>query len=152
MSARYLELMEQKNAVVERVLELTRKQVFTGAADAAESEAEAFSELYERREIVLRSIPKIEASLKHESEVMGLPPGGHLVSEKYRAQLEEIISRQKGMATELIELDEANFKVYEKLKSQIMGDLKNVRQSKNLNERYLDDTYDTQGYYFDKKN
>ena len=151
MSVRYLELMEQKNAVIERVLEITGSVVFTGAKDASEKEAEAFAELYERREIVLRSIPKIDAALAAESEAMGLPPGGELVSEQYRERLHTIIVKQKEMAAKVLAMDEANTKIYEKLKVHLAGDLKNVRQTMDLNERY-DDFDSNQSYYFDKKN
>jgi hypothetical protein len=145
--------MEQKSAVVARVLELTRAQVFTGDADAVERESEAFSELYERREVVLKSMPEIHAKMKAESEAMGLPSGGELVSHKYKERLEKIIAHQKEMAAALIKLDEANIKAYEKMKSHLVGDLKNVRQSKDANEKYMDAFYDeSQSYYFDKKN
>jgi len=150
MSARYIELMEQKSVVIARVLEATRAVSFTGDKEAAEKEADAFSSLYEKREIILRSIPKIEAELEKESNAMS---ANKLVSEVHQIRLKNIIAKQKEMAAELIALDEANFKVYEKLKAQLAGDLKTVRQSKDVNDRYNEDFYDdTRGYYFDKKN
>jgi len=150
MSARYVELMEQKSAVIARVLEVTRAVSFTGAEDAVEKEADAFSSLYEQREIILRRIPKIEAEMEKESIAIS---ANKLVSDVHQIRLNAIIVKQKEMASELIALDEANFKVYEKLKSHLAGDLKTVRQSRDVNERYNEDFYDdTRGYYFDKKN
>lgn len=146
--------MEQKSAVIARVLELTRAQIFTGTPEAAETESDAFSELYERREIVLQSIPKIEAQLKDEANEQSIKPGEPLGNALLNDRLMQIVANQKEMAKTLIALDEANFKAYEKIKIHLTGDLKNVRQSKDANERYSDDYYynEEQGYYFDKKN
>jgi hypothetical protein len=150
MSVRYIELMEQKSAVIARVLEITRAVSLTGKEESVEKEADAFSTLYEQREIILRRIPKIEAEMEKETDAMS---ANKLVSEVHQIRIKNIVASQKEMATELIALDEANFKVYEKLKSHLAGDLKTVRQSKDVNERYNEDFYDdTRGYYFDKKN
>ena len=149
MGIKYLELMEQKTAVLERILDITRKVVLTGEKDVAEKEGEEFSNLYERREPILKRIAKIDADLKIEA--MGLPP---LDEPEYKDRLTAIIDKQKDVATQLLALDEANVKIYEKLKAHMQGNMKNVRQTIDVNEKYLDlEPYESaQGYYFDKKN
>ena len=146
--------MEQKSAVIARVLELTRAQIFTGTPESAEAESDAFSELYERREIVLQSMTKLESQLQEEAQAQAITPGQPLIDANLNEQLKQIVANQKEMATTLIALDEANFKAYEKIKSHLVGDLKNVRQTKDVNERYSDNFYfnEEQGHYFDKKN
>ncbi|MDR2167873.1 MAG: hypothetical protein LBE35_08520 [Clostridiales bacterium] len=152
MSARYLELMEEKNSAIERVLKITRDEYFSGEQDDMEREAEAFAKLYGKREGIIGQIGKIDDALKAESEAMGLPPGGSLVSEKYRERLAAIVEKQKAMAAALLILDEANIKAYEKLKIHLQGGLKNVRQNMELSEKYIDDFDGHESFYFDKKN
>jgi hypothetical protein len=152
MSVRYLELMEQKNSVIERILSITREVSLTGERDLVEKEAEAFVVLYERRDNIIKRIEKIDEALKAESKAMGLPPGGDLVSEKYRQQLEAIIEKQRDMVAALLVLDAANIKAYDKMKQAVTGDLKRVRQNIDLNTRYMGDIDGHQGFLFDKKN
>jgi hypothetical protein len=137
--------MEQKATVLERILTLTREHVFTGNPDLFDKEAEAFVDLYQRRDDLLKRAIKANATL----ESIGPPTSGCKYLEK---SLEEIRAKHIAIATELMALDVENAKVYETLKARIQGDMRDVRQTMDLNERYLDSHEPAQGFYFDKKN
>jgi hypothetical protein len=139
--------MEEKTAVLERILAITKEAVFTGKQTEAEKEADSFVTLYERRTNILKRIEKIDAALK--TEAMGLPP---MDKPEYMAKLTTIKDAQKAIAAQLLALDEANVKTYEQIKAHIQNGLKTVRQTIDVNEKYLDMFEPDQGSYFDKKN
>jgi len=140
-----MELMEQKTDILQKILDITRPILLTGDPDNIDYEAQAFVNLYQRRENILVGVEKIDAQIA----ALNLP---EQLGAEYVIQLAVINDKQKKIATELIELDKANMAIYEKLKEQVKGDLKNVRQTKDVNEAYMDAFDSPQGYLFDKKN
>ena len=141
----YLELMQQKTAILERVLELTRGEVFTGEVEVAEKEAEAFANLYERRDNILKRMVKIIARL----EEIDLPKDA---PKCFTERVDGILDEQRAMASELLAMDKANIALYEKLKAHLQGNMKNVRQTIELNERYMDESESPESVLFDRTN
>ena len=141
----HLELLNKKTAFLERILELTKNTKLTGNLDDMEREIADFSHLYERRSIIMNGIHDADEKIA-ALDIQEKPGAEYLIT------LAAINSKQKKIAAELIELDKANMLVYKKLSEHIKGDLKNVRQTMDVNEAYMDDFESLQGYYFDKKN
>jgi len=145
MTEAYLELMGQKTIILEKILTLTKGTVFSGEKQDAEKDAEAFAELYERREKIIKRIEKIEA----EMAALNLPPA---FGPEMNEAVDSIIDQQKAIAAQLLKLDEANTEMYHKIKAHVQLDMKNVRQGLDVNEAYADTYVTGEGSYFDKKN
>ncbi|MCL2576344.1 MAG: hypothetical protein FWE33_07895 [Defluviitaleaceae bacterium] len=137
--------MEEKTTIIQKVLDVTRPIVLTGDIEKVEHEAQAFANLYQRRENILASIEKIDAKMA----ALGEPKQPDA---EYIIQLAVINDKQRKMASELIELDKNNMEMYEKIKEHIKGDLKNVRLTMDVNEAYMGDFDTVGGHYFDQKN
>jgi hypothetical protein len=138
--------MGKKTAILEKVLEITKAEVFTGKVEVAEKEAEAFANLYEQRDGILKRFEKVDARLQE----IGLPQNP---TKCFPERLAAITEKHKAIAAELLEMDKANIAAYENLKAHIQGNMKNVRQTIELNEKYiLDDDETPGGILFDKKN
>ncbi|MCL2855537.1 MAG: hypothetical protein FWE21_07955 [Defluviitaleaceae bacterium] len=142
--ANYLDLIEQKTAAFERILDATKKHTFTGAKEAAEEEGANFARLYEEREHLFARVKKLEEALKACH-----PPSSPSGEEEIA--LATHLNKQQELAKEILAMDEANIKLYETFKTHITGDLKGITQTKQLNEAYMED-FEVSGYYFDKKN
>jgi hypothetical protein len=140
----YLELMEQKSNILEHVLEMTKRQVFTGEQGVAEDEVEAFIDLYGQREKIFERAMRLDSNIK-AMKISSSPSGEDEI------KLATYINKHEEMAKEILALDEANVKMYETLKNHLASDLKGVTQTKNLNEGYMEH-FETSGYYFDRKN
>ncbi|MCL2235482.1 MAG: hypothetical protein FWB98_03450 [Defluviitaleaceae bacterium] len=139
----YLALVEEKSTILEKILNLTKEYKFTGEQGAAEQEAEAFSELYTRRENIFDRAKRLDEALKAADPLSS--------SEEEKKTIEGLISKQNQMVKEILAFDEANMKMYEVFKAHLVGNLKGVVQTKHINEKYMDD-YELSGHFFDKKN
>jgi predicted transcriptional regulator len=137
--------MEEKTAIFQKVLDVTRPIVLTGDFERVEYEAQAFSNLYQRRENILSAIEKIDTQMN----TFGEP---ERFDAEYAIQLAVINDKQRKIAAELIEIKKKNMAMYEKIKEHIKGDLKNVRQTMDVNEAYMSDFDTAGGRYFDQKN
>ena len=142
---KHLELLNQKTAIFQKVLDITQPIVLTGNPEKIEYEVQAFTNLYQRRENILADVEKIDAQI----DALDIPE--HLGAE-YVISLAVVNDKQKKIVSELIKLDKVNIAVYEKLKEHIKGDLKNVRQTMDVNEAYFESFESPQGHFFDKKN
>lgn len=141
---KYFELMEQKTNILENVLEMTKRQTFTGKQGVVEEEVEAFINLYEQREKVFERAKRLDSNIK----AMDISSSLNREDEE---GLAVIVKKHEEMAKEILVLDQANIKMYENLKKALANDLRGVTQTRNLNEGYKD-TFETSGHYFDKKN
>jgi hypothetical protein len=139
----HIKLLNDKTQSLEHILKISQDVLLTGTANAAEKEAEAFVSLYHRRENILKHIMDIDNALKN------LPPLTEGAIEAAKA-----INRHREIAGQLLELDEANMKSYELIKSHLAENIKGVRQTRDVNEKYLDeyDGFGETSYLFDKKN
>ena len=141
----FLELMEKKTVALEKILGITKATVFSGEVGSAEADAEAFAILYERRENILKRVEKADAAMK-ELDLL------EDVSDDFPKRFAVMKAKQRDIAEQLLALDKANMKAYDIIKAHLQGGLKTVRQTRDVNEKYLDGYDDTEGYYFDKKN
>ena len=146
---RYIELLGQKLKALNLMLEVTQNEVFTGNDDLAEREAEAFVTLYGRRTSILSDIEKIDDAI----ELLEPLDAQDIEEPEFQEQIVGFREKMKAIAKEMLELDKANMAAYEKISTFFKGNMKHVRQTKDLNNRYIDnlDAF-TDGHLLDKRN
>jgi len=144
---KYLELLEQKRASVEKMLTLTQETQFTGAEDLLEQETESFISLYEQRQNVVERIQKIDKALA-SPDYENLPDDTH---EDFVAVRKQRIEQIKALAATLIELDKKNQVVSAKFTRFVKDNLKQIRKGRDVSHRYVDAHEATSGHLFDSQ-
>jgi len=145
---RCLELLEQKHAALQRMLDVTKQVTFTNDEANAEKEAEAFITLYERRSNILSRIEKIDDALG----LLDPLEADDMQDAEFQAKVVAFREQAKDIARELVEIDKSNMTVYEKLTNYLKENMRSVRQNMDMNKRYSDDFESIEGSFLDRKN
>jgi len=148
LKERCLELLEQKYAALNRMMEITKQAIFTGDEANAEKEAEAFVVLYDRRSNILTRIEKIDDALG----LLDPLDADDMQDVEFQARVVAYREKAKDIARELVNIDKSNMAVYEKLAGHLKQNMRNVRQNIDLNKRYADDYDSFEGSFLDRKN
>ena len=143
-----LELMAQKLDFLNRIVDLTRAETFTGNEATAETEVDAFISLYEKRTAILSRIEKIDDALGQLDAL----DDTDMQDTNFQNQVVRYREAARDIAVEMLAMDRENAKSYEKLNAHMKNSMKSVRQTKELNSKYLDDVGTTGGSYLDKRN
>jgi len=143
-----LELMAQKLDFLNRIVDLTRAETFTGNEATAEAEVDAFISLYEKRTAILSRIEKIDDALGQLDPL----DDADMQDTDFQNQVVRYREAARDIAVEMLAMDRENAKSYEKLNTHMKNSMKNVRQTKELSNKYLDDVGTTGGGYLDKRN
>ena len=148
LKEKYLELMGQKYDILVYMLDITKKEVFTGDADKAENEANAFVALYQKRTNVMSRLEKIEDAMS----LLDPLDEEDAEDEDFQRQVNDFKSKMKALAKEMLDLDKSNVGAYEKLSAHLKGSMKQVSQTRDLNSRYIDDYHLDNGRILDQRN
>lgn len=133
------DLLKQKLDALIMILEATERLKLTGEGDDDKilQEAELFSSLYEQRAEVITKIQKLDEELSRHEEVK---------ADK------KLLTKIKNTAEKIAELDKKNLEVSEKFKVFLQGNLKKIRDGRDVSNAYVDENLSTSGYYFDRTN
>ena len=142
----YLELLNQKMANLQKMLEITEKAQFTGkgARDVLAEEAEAFAALYEKRARIVKKIENIENKLSSYKDVKDDPSIANDTT--------FIREKTKETVATIMALDKKNIVLSAKFMEFLKNNLKQIRNHKGASGAYTDDIVSTSGSYFDGKN
>jgi ABC-type Zn uptake system ZnuABC Zn-binding protein ZnuA len=143
--SKYLDLLRQKLAAMHKMMEATKAANFTGKEADTEKDAQTFVALYEKRANILTRIEQLD-------DAMALLESDAMEDENFNTAVTEIKTEIRELAGEFITLDKENMSVYQKLSSRLKEDIKKARQSRNINNRYVEDFDAAQGHYFDARN
>jgi len=143
-----LDLMGQKLDFLNRIVELTRGVTFTGEEANVEAEIEAFVSLYEKRTAIINRIEKIDDAIG----LLDPLDEDDMQDADFQARVVQYREAGRAIATEMLEMDRANARIYEKLSEHIKDDMKAVRQTREINTKYLDDFESAGGSFLDKRN
>jgi len=143
-----MDLMAQKIDLLNRIVALTRAEKFTGNEDNVEAEVGAFIDLFEKRTAIIARIEKIDDALG----LLDPFDETDLFDNQFQDNIVNFREQARAIATEMIALDRANAAAVEKLSMHLKQNMKNIRQTREINHRYLDDFETTGGSFLDKKN
>ena len=139
----YLDVLNQKLDALTKVLNSTKRLKLTGEGESEqlEQEAEAFSSLYEQRANVITKIEKMDESLAQFKD---------LENDKQFAKVRQpVVDKIKKTAKAIAELDKKNIEISNKLMEFLKGNLKKIRDGRDINNAYTEDHVSTSGYHFD---
>lgn len=136
----HLDTLKQKLEAMNMILKATKRLTFTGEGneEQLEKEAELFSSLYEQRADVITKIQKMDEILT-----------------KYNTETPETIKiteKIKETAKAIVELDKKHVEISKKHMLFLRGNIKKIRDGRDINNAYVDDTVASSGYYFDRTN
>ena len=139
----YIDTLQEKLDTMTRILEATKLLELTGKGDEEnlEREAELFSSLYEQRADVIINIQQMDEAL-----------GKYKADGTSDAKAKKITDKIKETAKAIVELDKKHIAASEKLTVFLRGNLKQIRDGRDVSGAYSDDAASTSGYYFDRKN
>ena len=141
MAGRHTELLNQKLDIITKIFEATKRLKISGEGSEEEIEQEIshFSSLYEQRADLIKHIQKIDV------EIAGL-------NEKSDSnEVACIINKIKEAAKGTAELDKQYMKMSAKLSDFLKGNLKKIRDGRDMSNAYSDvDVYSQSGSYYDK--
>ena len=143
----YLELLNIKLGHLKHMLELTEKTHFTSSVDDEEAlikDAEEFANLYEGRGRIVTRIEKVDAELAKYKDL----EGDKSIAKEVRA----IAAKGKETAAAIVELDKKNMAMSSKFTGFVKGNLKKIRDGREMNNIYGDNLEVTSGHYFDSQN
>jgi len=138
---RYGDLLKKKSEALQKILEITCAVGFDDEA-SAEDKAERFVALYERREIIINRIIKIDDELNSPDF------DGFIADEA----VGEIIAQIKETAHKIVALDERYSKIAEEVSGELKDGIKKMRQGTSIYSAYSEDPNVNSGYSFDTKN
>ena len=137
----HLGLLKQKLDALTKILEATRLMELTEgevSEDDLEREVELFASLYEQRAEVIAKIQKMDEAL---ARYKGESPAS-----------EKITGKIRDTAKAIFELDKKHIAASERLKASLSGNLKKIRDGRDVSNAYYDDGISTSGHYFDRTN
>jgi len=140
----YMDLLNKKLELLLRMLELTQKVTITGEGDeeALEKEAEQFYNLYENRDVIVTKIQKIDKSLAEHKDLE--------TDREFSKTSKPVLDKMKKTARVLIELDKKNIETSQNLTGFLKGNLKKIRDGRDISNKYGEMGESTSGYYFDR--
>jgi hypothetical protein len=146
---KYVNILNEKLDALLQMLEATKRFKITGEGEeeVLEQEAERFASLYEQRAVIFTRIEKMDEELAQlKAEGLGLP------DKKFDKSCKDIEDKTREAAKALAELDKKNIEASEKLTAFLRGNLKKIRDGRDMSHAYVDTHHTTSGYYFDRTN
>ena len=144
---KYLTLLNKKLDALTKILEATGMPNFFGEGDEEylQQEAERFTTLYENREEFIAQIQEIDKSL---ASFMGAGEADDELAKIGKPVVDKIMETAKAV----VELDKKHIAASEKIAAFLKGNLKQIRDGRDVSSAYTDASASTSGNYFDKTN
>jgi hypothetical protein len=139
----YLDILSRKLSALVKILDITDSYEFTGSGsdEHMEQEAESFASLYEERAEIITEIEKMDAALV---------PFKDLESDKKTVQAgKSVLNRIKETAKAITERDKKNMEISANLTAFLKGNLKKIRDGRDVSNAYTEAQRSSSGYYFD---
>jgi hypothetical protein len=139
----YIELLNKKLSSLTKMLETTQRVTITGEGEHEdlEKDAEQFASLYERREVFINTLKQLDESLAQFKEYEKDPD---LI--KAATPILKCIGEK---AKSIAELDKKNIAVSAKISAFFKGNLKKLRDSRDISNKYSYDIDGSAGHFFD---
>jgi len=136
---RYLELLNQKQAAVQKALDITRGINLSDDIEP-DAQAEAYADAYARRESVITRIMKIDRELDSPDydEIEG-------------KEIDAAKARIYDLAEQIVALDKDYAKKASALQGKLKSGIKKMRQGADISNAYSGEIDAGGGYYFDSK-
>lgn len=137
------ELLLKKRDLVEEMYLMTESTRFYGD----EEDPNKYIKLIEKRQRNIEEIISINDKLKEEPYLKLL----NSPTKKLEGNIYSINHAIKTAAEKILQLDKKNVKLVEKIMLNLKKEIKGIKNAKNMNSLYHNDSYLHGGNYFDKK-
>lgn len=121
-----VELLTQKRDFMTNILNATKSTSLKGT----EKDVDVYTELIENRQIIFNNISDIDKKLQKQEDIISNASGDFL------KQINIILEAIQSQAKQIIELDNQNKSLVEKAKTSLTGQIRSVKQGKNLSNIY----------------
>lgn len=139
-----LSLLERKLEIMTEILRLTSKLEVSGEPEKALAEAEAYSDLVDKRERFIAEMKLIDTATDEFKQGGIFKPEFAEISGKIMAQI-------KSTAGEIINNEKAISEVLPRVQAHLKKGIREINEGKNLNQLYATQTDTSESSLYDKK-
>jgi hypothetical protein len=143
---KYLDILTKKLDALLKIHKSTRSIVITGEGDddVLEVEADEFATLYDNRAKLIAEIEIFDKDLLQYKDLED--------DEGLKKKKTPLIEKIRETAKAIVELDKKNIAASTKLMAYLKGNIKQIRDGRDISSAYSDTSGSMSGYYFDRTN